>query len=174
VAEHEAEVARRDRGAAEDGQGATAPAAPAAVAAAGGGFQGLKVEKNHFSYLTFGRAERLVAEDEAEVARGDRGAAEDGERAAAPAPAAAVAAAGSLESLEIEKNHGVTSLFGRRERLVAEQEAEVARGDRGAAEDGQGATAPAAAAVAAAAGGLESLEVEKNHGVAPFLVNRDD
>jgi hypothetical protein len=146
------------------------------AAAAGGSFQGLKVEKNHFSSLTFGRAERLVAEDEAEVARGDRGAAENGQGATAPAAAVAAAAGGSFQGLKVEKNHGVTSLFGRRERLVAEDEAEVARGDRGTAENGQGATATATATAAAvsAAGGLESLEVEKNHGVAPFLVNRDD
>jgi hypothetical protein len=73
-----------------------------------------------------------------------------------------VAAAGSFQGLEVEKNHGVTSLFGRRERLVAEDEAEVARGDRRAAEDGQGA-APAATAAVAAAGSFQGLKVEKNH-----------
>ncbi|GAA3447899.1 hypothetical protein GCM10018955_73380 [Planomonospora venezuelensis] len=45
VAEQDAQVARLAGVAARDGERA---AAPAAVAAAGGGFQGLKVEKDHW------------------------------------------------------------------------------------------------------------------------------
>jgi len=118
-----------------------------------------------------------VAEDDAQVAGPAGVAAQDREGAAAAT--AAATAGGGLQGLQVEKDHGRCSvstgfygsgLCGTRG-LVAEHDAQVAGRAGLAAQDREGAAA--ATAVAAAAGGLQGLQVEKDHGIASLLMGTD-